>query len=189
MKPLLFILLFQIVSFASGDNSKLFLPDLPKCEKISEIEKMIPFEYRELIITQCNKYNIPLEVLVKHLKRESKFNPTAINYNYKKDKTGKKYLASIDEGIGQQNSLFHEEAVRLDNNGKEFNPMNPYEAIPVIAHHLYRLQKITNDWPTTIAGYNCGLTRTLSGDIPRITINHLTYVFGPGHKYDKTSSI
>jgi hypothetical protein len=188
MKLLLFILLFQIVSFASGDNSKLSLLTIPKPENIStKTERSIPIAYRKIIIEQCNKYNIPLKVFVRHIYRESRFNPNAINYNYKKDPiTGETYLASIDQGIGQQNSLYHGEAVKLDNNGKEFNPMNPYKAIPVIAHQLWRLYQITNDWPLTIAAYNCGLYRATCGkELPKITQDHLAYVFGDS--YDKTT--
>jgi hypothetical protein len=183
MKLLLFILLFQIVSFASGDNSKLSLQELPKLQNVSlKIERKIPIEYRKLIVTECLKYNIPLEIFVKHIYRESKFNPNAINYNYKKDPiTGEVYLISKDEGIGQLNSLYHNEQVELDNNGKEFNPMNPYEAIPVIAHRLYRIYSITANWIITIAEYNCGLTRALKGNFPEVTKRHLAYVFGENY--------
>jgi len=183
MKPLLFILLFQIVSFASGDNSKLPFQELPKLQNIStKAERKIPIEYRKLIVTECLKYNIPLEIFVKHIYRESKFNPNAINYNYRRDEiTGEVYLASRDEGIGQFNSLYHKEAVELDNNGKEFNPMNPYEAIPIIAHRLYRINKITSNWVITIAEYNCGLTRALKCNFPEVTKRHLAYVFGENY--------
>lgn len=137
----------------------------------------VPIEYRKIILFNCVKYNIPIILFVRHLYRESKFNPNAINYNYKINKVGKKYIDSIDEGIGQQNSKWHKEFVRLDNNGIEFNPRNPYEAIPVIAHHLYRMYKITNNWKITIAGYNCGLSRALTEDYPAITKAHIDYVF------------
>lgn len=180
----LFILTFILVSMSAGStNIENYTSNIPKPEIISEAERTIPEEYRFLIVTECMKYKIPLEIFVKHIYRESKFNPNAIHYNYKKDPTtGKKYIASIDRGIGQQNSLYHKEAVKLDNNGKEFDSMNPYEAIPVIAHHLYRMHKITNNWVITIAGYNCGLYRAMSGKpLPEITQRHLAYVFGDNY--------
>jgi hypothetical protein len=180
MKTLSAFILFLLVSISvSSNNYNLRLPELPKCEKVSEAERKIPEEYRILVVKECLKYSIPLKIFVKHIYRESKYDPNAINYNYKKDPiTGEMYLASIDQGIGQQNSLFHSEFVLLDNNGKEYDPMNPYETIPVIAHHLWRMQQITNNWTVTIAGYNCGLSRALTGNYPDITKAHLAYVFG-----------
>lgn len=178
MKPIFFILFIQLVSIAGGTSSNLKTEELPKPILISEAEKLIPEMYRSIIVEYSIKYGIPLLVFARHLKRESNFNANAEHKNYKIDKvTGKKYISSIDEGIGQLNSRFHKEHVLLDNNGKEFNPKNAFEAIPVIAHYLYRLHKQTNNWPITIAAYNCGLTRALSGNLPKITIDHINYVF------------
>jgi hypothetical protein len=189
MKTLSLLLFLSVSISVSGNNSSIPLPELPKYEKVSKIERMIPEEYRMLIARECIKYSIPLIVFIKHIKRESNFNAKAIHYNYKIDPiTSENYIASIDQGIGQQNSLYHPEFVQLDNGGKEYDPMNPYEAIPVIAHHLYRLQKETNNWKLTIAAYNCGLYRATCGkELPKITQDHLAYVFGDSYgKVDTT---
>lgn len=179
MKPLFFIILFQVVTFVSGNNSLFILTEIPKYEKVSTIEREIPEEYRILVVNECTKYNIPLKIFIRHIYRESRFKSNAIHYNYKIDPiTNEKYIASIDQGIGQQNSLYHSEFVDLDNGGKEYDPMNPYQVIHVIAHHLCRMQQITNNWEITIAGYNCGLTRALTGDYPEVTKAHLAFVFG-----------
>jgi hypothetical protein len=183
-----FVLIFIfLASIATGSIDKeKYVINVPKPKKVSKIEYAIPEAYRDLIIFECAKYNIPLYIFIRHIDRESRFNPKAINYNYKKDKiTGERYLVSKDEGIGQFNSRFHSEQVELDNNGNEFNPMNPYEAIPVIAHRLYRVNKLTNNWIITIAEYNCGLTRALNGNFPEVTKRHLAYVFG--EKYGENS--
>jgi hypothetical protein len=66
-------------------------------------------------------------------------------------------------GIFQINTRYQEWFEKAYNRGKPFDPMNPYEAVPVVALHIRYLWRHYGHWPDVVIAYNRGIrTRALS---------------------------
>lgn len=97
---------------------------------------------------------------------------------YKAHALRKNRNGTFDRGIAQFNSRYMADFYWFDNDGKEFDPMKPHEALPVAARYLRRLYDATGDWWMAAAAYECGLTAVREGRVPERTARAADFVTG-----------
>jgi hypothetical protein len=131
--------------------------------------KEIPIEYRAVIDSAIKETGIPIEVVAAILQRESQFYPDA--------QSPTRENGHRDMGICQFNSQYIEWYSDQYNGGVVFDPMNPAEAIPVMARHVQWLYERYDYWPDVIMAYNAGFAKIDSGDIPESAWNYLLKIY------------
>jgi soluble lytic murein transglycosylase-like protein len=115
----------------------------------------VPARYRELFDEASRNSGVPLEILESIAWAESQFKPWA--------KSPVRADGYRDLGIFQINTRYQEWFEKAYNRGRPFDPMNPYEAVPIVARHIRYLWKHYGHWPDVVIAYNRGTrARTLS---------------------------
>jgi soluble lytic murein transglycosylase-like protein len=124
----------------------------------------IPKRYIDVVTKSAVDNGIPVWLLARLIEYESSWN----------SKTNRKNMnGSRDLGIAQFNDRYLTDYYWFDNGGKKFDPMNPYEAIPVMARYLKRLYRATGEWRLAVLAYNVGLSRVRRWEIPKIGLVHM----------------
>jgi len=131
--------------------------------------RTIPQEYEAIINNAAGMAGIPIEIIVAIIWVESEFNPDALSPE--REDTYR------DMGICQFNFAYLQWYADMYNGGKDFDPMNPKEAIPIMALHLKWLHERYNHWPDAVMAYNAGFARVDSGNIPDCTWNYLFKIY------------
>jgi hypothetical protein len=129
----------------------------------------IPQEYEAIVNNAVSEAGVPIEIVVAIIWVESEFNPNALSPE--REDTNR------DMGICQFNLKYLQWYADMYNRGKEFDPMNPAEAIPVMALHIKWLHERYNHWPDVIMAYNAGFARVDSGNIPDCTWEYLFKIY------------
>jgi soluble lytic murein transglycosylase-like protein len=130
----------------------------------------IPVEHRAIIDAAIKETGVPIEIIAAILHRESQFLPTA--------KSPIRENGHRDMGICQFNSQFIDWFSDHYNGGVIFDPMNPAEAIPIMARHIKWLyERYGGYWPDVIMAYNAGIVRIDSGDIPDSAWDYLIKIY------------
>jgi len=129
----------------------------------------IPIEYKAVIDKAIRGMGIPIEIIAAILQRESHFSPEA--------QSPIRENGHRDMGICQFNSQYIDWYSERYNGGVIFDPMNPEEAIPIMAQHIKWLYERYGHWPDVIMAYNAGFARIDSGDIPDSAWDYLFKVY------------
>lgn len=170
----------SLPSLAAFIGFSLYLKH-PKIEyyefNISEVKEetewkydMLPAEMSDYICSLCEQLDLDSDLAVSILLKENpELNPEAMHRNPN---------GSIDCGLWQLNdsyifSVFVPAYWKLS---EEFNPfnwkMNTYLAIK----HITSLKNDLKVFDDIVCAYNCGVGRTMSGDIPASTRSYLATV-------------
>jgi hypothetical protein len=129
----------------------------------------IPIEHKAVIDNAIRETGIPIEIIAAILKNESHFSPDA--------QSPIRENGHRDMGICQFNSQYIEWYSERYNSGVVFDPMNPAEAIPVMARHIKWLYERYGYWPDVVMAYNAGFSRIDSGDIPDSAWDYLLRIY------------
>ena len=132
MKKMLFVIIICLLSFP------LF------AEKWRDY---VPDQYENLVEDQCNKYRLPVDIVV------------SIGYVESCWKNVEGYTGDI--GIFQLNKwyiTYYEE--KFWERKMAFNPWNPYHNIELSIRYIHWLYHLTDkNWEYTIKSYNVGINR------------------------------
>lgn len=132
MKKMLFVIIIGLLSFSLfADKWRDYVPD----------------QYENLVIDQCAKYNLPIDIVV------------SIGYVESCWKNVEGYTGDI--GIFQLNKwyiTYYEE--KFWERKESFNPWNPYHNIELSISYIRWIYDLTKgNWEHTIKAYNVGLTK------------------------------
>jgi soluble lytic murein transglycosylase-like protein len=139
-----------------------FSPNLPP-------RRGVPLGYEAVFEAASRETGVPLGILESIAYAESKFEAFVISPP-REDGTQ-------DLGMFQLHSGYLDWFARQYNEGKPFNPLNPKEAVWIVARHLKRLYDQLGVWPDVVIAYNAGYSVIASGRIPESTWDYLVKVY------------
>ena len=115
-----------------------------------------------------------------------KHNPKAKTFNYKKNKKGKKYIASIDEGLFQQNSRFLSYFIwKFWKENHKFNKSSSEDSTRLaISIVKALLNQFNGDLSKAVMAYNAGANSILNNSIPKSTIRYMNTFFNYKNKME-----
>jgi len=136
---------------------------------LAEIEPpyWIPERYQRIAAAEAAAHGVPLWLLGRLIEAESGWDPYAVGVNAD---------GSRDEGLAQLNSRYSD-GFDCFNAGLPVDPFDPGHALRIACGILVSHREATGSWRGAVEAYNCGLGRWRRGDLPAVTIRHVSLIF------------
>ena len=133
--------------------------------------KTVPKAQQNALEKYCEKYDVPIHLVLHLVQVESEWNPTCvgpINSN-----------GSRDFGLGQINSDNIASFSKQYYSGKEpFDVFNPIHNLEVTVRYLRDLYITHSSWSDAVCAYNAGSYSVFSGRIPKSTQLYVKSILG-----------
>lgn len=110
---------------------------------------IIPEEYQALVFRYAAETGVPLDIGIRLIYEESRWNPDAIGDNGH----------SMDLGLCQLNERYLDMYRWNLNKGVPINPFDPEDSIKIGFRKLAKLWRITGSWERALIAYNSGRYR------------------------------
>ena len=136
--------------------------------------------YAGYVIYYCDETGVPVWLACRMFSVESSRTGNPTDGNWVANARNVNTDGSVDQGIGQLNSLSLATLSRLYNKGAAVDPLDPAACIRVALRYLSALHAELNDWRAAVGAYNCGLSAWRTGRVPDRTRAHIRAIMGEG---------
>lgn len=124
---------------------------------------------QEYIVEQANLKQIPIEVAIRFIYKESH----GVSWV-----TRKEYNDSYSIGLTQLNSNYLDYFSKMFNNGEAFNPYNEKDNIRIGFAYLSYLKNRFGSWKLALLAYNAGPTRVVEKRVPKSSYLYAKDILG-----------
>ena len=131
----------------------------------------IPVEHRVMIARFTYDNDVPLEIVVNLIQKESEWYPRA--------RSRPNANGSRDEGLMQLNTLSQPYFIKNFYTGtQEFDPFDPRHNVECGVKYLRALRDTMGSWTRAVMAYNCGSSRVVRNEVPESTKVYARIVLG-----------